>query len=171
MKWLRWRPTRRGLLRFGRDALIVGLVYAAVFAWKGRDMAHGQAPALRASDLAGQTVDLAALRGRPVLVQFWGTWCPICRMELGSLQALSRNWQVVTVAMQSGKEGEIRAFMRKHDLSYTVISDPDGAIARRWGVSAVPAGFVVGPAGNIRFRVVGLTSLWGLRARLWWAGL
>jgi peroxiredoxin len=168
---LRWRPSRRGLLRFGRDALIVALVYAAVFAWKGRDMAEGPAPGLRAMDIAGQSVDLAALRGRPVLVQFWGTWCPICRMELGSLQTLSQDWQVVTVAMQSGQEHEIRAFMREHGLDYTVISDPDGAIARRWGVSAVPAGFVLGPAGTIRFRVVGLTSLWGLRARLWWAGL
>lgn len=170
MRWRRWRPTRRGLLRFGRDVLVIGLLYAAVFAWKGRGMAEGPAPALRAVDLAGRSVDLAAMRGRPVLVQFWGTWCPVCRMELESLQALSRDRQVVTVAMQSGEESEIRAFMRKHHLNYTVIADPDGGIARRWGVSAVPAGFVIGPSGRIRFRVVGLTSLWGLRARMWWVG-
>ncbi|APZ44390.1 protein disulfide oxidoreductase [Acidihalobacter ferrooxydans] len=168
---MRWKPTRRGVLRLARDALILLLIYVAVLAWKGRNMAGGAAPPLRATDIAGQHVDLAAFRGKPVLVQFWGTWCPICRMELGSLQTLSQHWQIVTVAMQSGSTADIRAFMHKHHLDYTVISDPDGRIAQRWGVSEVPAGFVIGPKGDIRFRVVGLTSLWGLRARLWWAGL
>ena len=49
------------------------------------------------------------------------------------------------------------------------IADDDSDISEAWGVRVVPAHFVVDPAGNIRFRVVGYTTTWGLRARLWWA--
>ncbi|OBS09530.1 protein disulfide oxidoreductase [Acidihalobacter prosperus] len=168
--WLRrLRPGRRTWLRLGRDAAILLVVYAAVSLWQTRHLASGSAPALAAHAIDGSPVSLDALHGRPVLVMFWGTWCPICRTELSTLQALSRDWAVVTVAMDSGDAAKIRAFMRERHLDFTVIADPQGAMSRRWGVVAVPAGFVIGPAGQIRFRLVGLTSSWGLRARLWLA--
>lgn len=163
------RPGRRTLLRLARDAAILLAVYAGVSLWQTRHLASGAAPALAAVATDGAAVSLDALHGRPVLVMFWATWCPICRTELGTLQSVSRDWSVVTIALDSGDAAKLRAFMRKHGLNFKVIVDPHGELSRRWGVVAVPAGFVLDPSGRIAFRLVGLTSGWGLRARLWLA--
>lgn len=165
----RLRPSRRTWLRLARDVTILLVVYAAVSLWQARHLVSGPVPPLTAVATDGHVIDLAGLHGRPVLVMFWGTWCPLCRAELGTLQSLSQDWTVVTVAMDSGDAAHIRAFMRARHLDFTVIPDDDGALARRWGVVAVPAGFVLAPSGQIRFRLIGLTSSWGLRARLWLA--
>ena len=64
---------------------------------------------------------------------------------------------------------EIAAYLKERDLMLPAIADDDSDISEAWGVRVVPAHFVVDGAGNIRFRVVGYTTTWGLRARLWWA--
>jgi len=104
-----------------------------------------------------------------VLVYFWASWCPVCRLEQGSVSALLRDHPVVTVAMQSGSAAEVSGYLREHGLDWPVINDPDGALAARWGVRATPTFFVVDRERAIRFREVGYTSGPGLRLRLWLA--
>jgi peroxiredoxin len=74
---------------------------------------------------------------------------------------------VLTVALQSGEAGEIVSYLQAADLDFPVVPDPDGAIARRWGVGGVPASFVIDPEGRIAFATVGLSTEPGLRMRLW----
>lgn len=61
--------------------------------------------------------------------------------------------------------------MREHELDFPVVNDPDGSIARAWGVHAVPASFILSPDGQIRFVEVGYTTGIGIRLRLWLAGI
>jgi thiol-disulfide isomerase/thioredoxin len=149
--------------------LLLVVVVSGVRFYQQRSMAEGPAPELRAALLAGPVFDLAAGRERPVLVYFWASWCPVCRLEQGSVSALVRDHHVVTVAMQSGGPAEVAGYLRTHGLDWPVINDPDGALAARWGVRATPAFFIVDRAGTIRFREVGYTSGPGLRLRLWLA--
>jgi thiol-disulfide isomerase/thioredoxin len=121
--------------------------------------------------LDGKPVALDAFAGRPVLVHFWATWCPICRAEQGSIDALARDTPVITVAMQSGDRDAVVQHLRNETLSFPVLNDPDGVIAAQWGVRAVPASFIVDGAGRIRYVEVGYTTGIGLRLRLWLAGL
>jgi len=144
------------------------LVLLAVRAYTQRGVVHGTAPSLAGPLLDGGRADLAALRGRPVLVHFWATWCPVCRLELSSIDAIAKDYTVITVAQQSGSAASIRAYLKKHDVDFPVVADPDGVLSRRFGVRAVPASFVIGPRGRIRFVEVGYTTGLGLRARLWW---
>lgn len=164
-------PTRRRWLRWGAELLLVAVILVAVSAWQKRHMVEGPAPALAGTQLDGASFDLRALRGRAVVVHFWAGWCPVCRLEEGSMAALAADHapQVVTVAMQSGDEKAVRALLRERGLLLPVIADPQGSIAAQWGVSGVPATFVVDGAGNIRFREMGYTTGPGLRLRLWWA--
>jgi peroxiredoxin len=74
---------------------------------------------------------------------------------------------VITVALQSGSPEEFRDFLRKSGHDFPVIADPEGQIARRWGVQGVPATFVLDAAGRIRFASVGVSTGPGLRLRLW----
>jgi thiol-disulfide isomerase/thioredoxin len=163
--------TKRRWLRRAAEAIVVLVLILGIRAWQQSGTASGPAPALAGELLDGKPVALAAFAGRPVLVHFWATWCPICRAEQGSIDALARDVPVITVAMQSGSREEVIQFLRKEALSFPVLNDPDGVIAARWGVRAVPASFIVDGAGQIRFLEIGYSTGVGLRLRLWLAGL
>jgi peroxiredoxin len=127
-------------------------------------------PALHATRLDGQAMTLTSLRGQPVLVYFWATWCPVCRLEQGGIESLANDYRVVAVAMQSGTPADVSRYAHEHGLRAPIINDPDGTIAATWGVRATPTSFVIDRDGQIRFREVGYTSEIGLRLRLWLAG-
>jgi peroxiredoxin len=148
--------------------LLTALLYAAQ-AWHTRDAPRGAAPALTGTLLDGRRFDLAQLRGEPVLVHFWATWCPVCRLQEGTLSAIARDHRVVTVALQSGGAEALRRHMQAESLDFPVLVDPQGAVARRWGIRGVPTSFLIDGAGRIRFVEAGYTSGVGLRARLWLA--
>jgi peroxiredoxin len=97
-------------------------------------------------------------------------WCPICKLEEGNIEALSSDYQVITVAMQSGNDMEINSYLQEQGLSFDTIADPYGEIATQWGVRGVPASFVLDSNGNIRFASVGYSTGVGLRGKLWAAG-
>lgn len=153
------------------NLLLIALVFAAVQWWPSRPLATGEAPELVGTTLDGQSMDLRALRGQPVLIHFWATWCPVCKLEQGAIDSIARDHRVVTVAMQSGEAPEVGRFMKERGLGFPAVTDASGALASRWGVPAVPASFVLDRHGRIAFSTLGLTTETGLRARLWAAGL
>jgi peroxiredoxin len=159
-RWRRW------LL----ELLVVALVLAAVQWWQARGVASGTAPDLSGTLLDGRQVDLAAERGRPVLVHFWAAWCPICRLEQGSIDALARDYRVISVATTSGSAAEVHRHMQREGLAFPVLMDKEGDVARAWGVSGLPASFVIDPAGQVAHAMVGYTTGMGFRMRLWLAG-
>ena len=115
-------------------------------------------------------MDLKDLRGKPVLVHFWATWCPICRAEDGSIHDLAQDYRVLTVATNSGDAQEIARYMEENNLEFPVLLDESGEMGSRWGVNGVPSSFIVDSAGEIRSVAVGYTTGIGLRIRLWLAG-
>jgi thiol-disulfide isomerase/thioredoxin len=156
----------------GIEVLLFIVVVVAIRAWQQRDMISGAAPVLQGVTLAGQPYKLPAHPDRPVLVHFWATWCPVCRAEQGSIAAIANdNPNVISIAMQSGKPEEVARYMREQGISFSALNDPDGSISAAWGVHAVPASFIIGPDGQIRFVEVGYTTGPGLRLRLWLAGI
>lgn len=164
------KPRRRRLRGLLINVAIVLVIFFGVQWFKSRPLASGTAPPLAGRTVSGETVDLGALRGAPVLVHFWATWCPTCKLEEGSIDAIAGDYQVVTVAMQSGSERDIASYLRERDLGFDAVADPYGEIATTWGVRGVPASFVVDADGEIRFGAVGYTPGIGLRGHLWAAG-
>lgn len=166
MKW----PDRRAVLSNLAWIAAFALVYFGIRAWQHRDLAYGSAPAIVGKTLNGHTVSLAELRGRPVLVHFWATWCHICRMEQGAIDAIARTHTVLTVAIDAGDPAALRRYVQEHGIHAPVVADVGGRFAADYGVRAVPADFIVDGKGMIRYVEVGYSSQWGLRARLWLAG-
>lgn len=150
--------------------VLAAAIYFGARYYQQRSLIEGPAPALRATQLDGGTFDLAAARGQPVLVYFWATWCPVCRLEQGSIESLAGAYRVIAVAMQSGSQAAVAGYVREHGLRVPVINDPDGAIASAWGVRATPTSFIIDRDGRIGFRETGYTTETGLRLRLWLAG-
>ncbi|MGE0081599.1 MAG: protein disulfide oxidoreductase [Thiohalomonadaceae bacterium] len=160
--------TRKWLRLLWQALALFALVLAVGF-WQVRDLASGMALPLAGAGLHGEPLDLAHWRGRPVVVHFWATWCPVCSLEDETIAAVAADHPVLTVAMQSGGAHEVAAHMRENGLEFPVLNDPDGALAARYGVRAVPTTFIIDGAGRIRFREVGYTTGPGLRLRLWLA--
>jgi thiol-disulfide isomerase/thioredoxin len=156
--------------KWGLEALAIIAVVVAIQVWQSRGLPEGPAPALAGTGIDGQPLDLAetlrAAEGKPVLVAFWATWCPVCKAEDGNLESISRDQPVLSVAMQSE---DVARHMKERNLSFATINDPDAALAAAWKVRGVPSHFIVDGQGKVRFSVVGYATTWGLRARLWWA--
>ncbi len=150
------------------ELLVAGLVIVAINGFLTRHAASGRAPRLPAARLNGPAPRLGV--GRPVLVEFFATWCPICRLDQGVAQEIARRAPVVIVATESPAQA-VRAFAQAHHWQTPVILDRRGALARRYGARVLPMAFIVGPQGRIRFAVAGYTTEAGLMARLWLAQL
>lgn len=165
---------RKKIKRIGWIALqllLLVAIIAGVRFWQQRDIVRGMAPPLTGVLLDGKSAATTLRDGQPLLVHFWASWCPICSAEQGSIESLSKDYPTLTIAMQSGSDAEVLQHLRKENLSFAVLNDPDSAISREWGVRAVPASFVIDAQRRIRFVEVGYTTGIGLRLRLWWAGL
>lgn len=163
--------TARRWWRRAAEVAVVLVLIIGIRAWQQSGIASGPAPTLTGVLIDGKPIALNTFSGRSVLVHFWATWCPICRLEQNSINTLARDAAVITVAMQSGDSAAVKLHLRNEALSFPVLNDPDGVIAAQWGVRAVPASFIVDGAGQIRFVEVGYTTGIGLRLRLWLAGL
>lgn len=163
----RWR-------RWAIEALILAAIVGGITAWQNRGLPEGAAPPLAGVRTDGAAVKLgasgAAASGQAAqLVVFWATWCPVCRAEEGNIEDVAQDWPVVSVAMQSGDAATVAKHLQTRKLAVPAIADGDGAIAAAWRVRGTPTHFILDPAGNIRFRVVGYATEWGMRLRLWWA--
>jgi thiol-disulfide isomerase/thioredoxin len=122
----------------------------------------GATPALELSDLEGARHRLADYRGKVVLVNFWATWCEPCREEMPSIERLrasleGRPFAVLAVNLAE-PESRIRKFLDTVPGRYTVLLDRDGQAARAWQARMLPATYIVGLDGRIRYRHVGDTD-------------
>ncbi len=159
-------------MRIFKSILINGLifvcVYFAVHTYQTRNVAIGVAPALSGVLLLnGLHFSGLEQMEKPIIVHFWATWCKVCQFEQETINRLSRDYSVVSIASSSGSHQDVRQFISDNDIEFLVINDASNSITLDWGVAAFPTSFIVDEDGNIRFVEVGLTTEMGLRFRLW----
>jgi predicted DsbA family dithiol-disulfide isomerase len=87
------------------------------------------------------------------------------------VDTLARAAPLLTVAMQSGAAGQVQQHLNERGHGWTVLNDPDGAIARQLGVAVVPTFLFIDGHGRVRSVTQGYTTTLGLRVRLAWARL
>ena len=112
---------------------------------------QGGAPDFAATDLDGHPVSLAQFRGRPLLINFWASWCVPCRTELPLLQrAADRSPRLAVVLVDERDDAAAaRRFLRELDVRLPVASDPDASIGARYRVAGLPVTFFVRADGSI----------------------
>ena len=162
---------QRRWLRRTLEVSVFICALALLHLYQTRTLVSGMAPDFEAQLLDGSPVSLRQYRGHPLLLQFWATWCPVCNLEQGSIQSISRDHPVLSVALDGASVAEIIQWMQEKGVDYPVIRDADGVISTGYGVRGVPASLIIDASGQVRFVEVGYTSEWGLRARLWWVGV
>ncbi len=115
-----------------------------------------------ALDPTKATLSLHDLRGRPVLLDFWATWCGPCRIEAPIVDRVSKRWRdqgvvVVGVNTDAPGEGDPRAFALAHGLGYPIVHDT-GAAMRSYGIDGLPTLVVVSGAGKVIAVRTGVTE-------------
>lgn len=139
----------------GAHFLVATLAGAAELkAWAG-----GPAPALALNDIDGRAHRLSDYRGQVILVNFWATWCEPCREEMPSIQNLKEKlagkpFAVLAVNLDE-PESRIRRYLSQANVDFAVLLDPEGRAAKAWKARILPASFVIGPDGRVRYSVVG----------------
>jgi len=117
------------------------------------------APEFSLPDLAGKKVQLKALRGSLVFLNFFATWCEPCREEMPGMERLFRahkdkGFVVLAVNMQESAKA-VRPFVQELKLSFPIALDEDGIVGRDYGVRALPVSFLIGRDGRILWRAIG----------------
>ena len=139
-------------------------------AWTG-----GATPPLALADLEGKPHRLEAYRGKVVLVNFWATWCEPCRDEMPSIgklrDSLAGRPFVVLAVNLAESEARIRGFIERVPMNFPVLLDRDSAVAKAWQARILPASYLIGPDGRIRYSVLGEINWADERARRAVAGL
>jgi thiol-disulfide isomerase/thioredoxin len=117
------------------------------------------APSLVVPLVSGGMADLARLRGRVVLVNYWASWCPPCLMEMPSMDRLARGMAkrpFVLLAVNAGEPADwVKAFVLKTRPGFPVALDAGGRNMHAWGGMIMPTSFIVDKKGRIRYSVIG----------------
>lgn len=138
--------------------------------WKSRDALSGNLSEFNVELIDGSRFMISEFSGEPVLFHFWATWCPVCDLQKGSIESIAKDYPVVSIASWS-EEKEVMNYMQDNGLTFPVMLDENGQLARSFGLKGVPASFILSPSGEISYVETGYTTELGLRFRLWMSGV
>jgi cytochrome c biogenesis protein CcmG/thiol:disulfide interchange protein DsbE len=122
------------------------------------------APDFSSQRLDGSRVRLGEFRGKPVLLNFWATWCGPCQDEMPLIQAAVNRYggaglTVLAVDYQQTDAGAMQAFLRRVGARFSAVYDPNGQIAAAYGVSiGLPVSIFIDRSGKVVFIQVGQMS-------------
>ena len=110
-------------------------------------------------DVQGHLVRLADLRGRPVLINIWATWCSPCREEMPSMNALYKDYStkgLVMLAIAMDEEGKavVAPFMQAYRLTFSVLLDPQNMLGARLQVPGIPTSYLLDKRGRIVYHKI-----------------
>lgn len=158
---------RKGLIALGVIAAVLVAVFGAGMAPKGTPVT-GVLP-INAAGFAAPALDLPALNatgnltlssyiGKPVVLNFWASWCTTCKDEAALLGDAEREWRdrgVVFLGVDaSDKEDAAKAFAKQYGLEYDSFFDAAGTVGPAWGVTGYPETFFIDAHGRIASKFV-----------------
>jgi peroxiredoxin len=114
----------------------------------------GRPPAFEnVADIEGNLHSLADYKGKPVIINFWGTFCPPCVAEMPAIERQYRKYKdqgIVVLAINLSEDDiTVRDFLKRFDLSYTILRDKKRMIERQYALRSYPTTFFIGRDGRI----------------------
>jgi thiol-disulfide isomerase/thioredoxin len=161
---------RKPCMHMFRSAIVFSLLLLAATApgVSGHDSAlkprasNRTPPPLKLVDLAGKPHSLEDYRGKVVVVNFFGTWCPPCLQEMPSLLFLAEAWKdypFIVLAVDVGDAPEkLRQIFGEQREAFTILLDSRQTASHSWGALSFPTSFVLDPEGHIVYSVEGIVA-------------
>ena len=139
------------------------------------DLAGKAAPDFTVQTVDGKPYSLSALKGKPVLLDFWATWCGPCRKAMPSVEQISQDYKdqgLVVLGVNAGEDRDtVREFLKKTPMAYPAVLGGESGILKNYQVTAYPTFVLIGSDGKIAAYEIGFNSQEMLRAMLQQAGL
>lgn len=155
------KKTRFWVRRIIFFVLIAMIGYALVQVINGekRPEAGDQAPDFTLTTLDGKEMSLSDLRGKAVMVNFWGTWCKPCRTEMPAMQEVYEKYQAqgFEIVAVNIAETEVAAasFAKQYKLTFPIWMDHDREVVRMYGIGPIPSSIFIDSNGVITNRIEG----------------
>src|SRR6187551_705419 len=187
--WPRRKSLARCERRFGAFPRRPAILLAAVFFWSGALHAdapraapdysavpkleavadHPAAPDFTLINPDGKKVSLKDFRGKVVFLNFWATWCEYCRDEMPAMQRLYQEFrgkglEIVGVNVKD-KRADAMAFVRKVQVTYPIVLDPEGEVGLLYGAFGLPLTYLVDRKGAVLARLFGPADWYSPQAR------
>jgi len=136
-------------------------IWPQVAAAAGVASSNAAAPHIALTTLDGAAVSTESLAGKVVLLNFWATWCPPCRLEMPGFQRVYEQFRgdgfvVLGVSMDGGGSDGVRRFLTERHITYPVAMATPETIRGFGGVRLLPTSFLIDREGRIRNEVRGL---------------
>ncbi len=106
---------------------------------------------------------------KPILIHFWATWCPVCKVEASNIAFLSKYFEVLTVVVKSGDDTKVRKFLQEHHYNFKVVNDKNGVLASAFKIAGFPTTFIYNKEHKLAFSDVGYSSTLTLYLKMLWA--
>ncbi len=142
-----------------------------------KDMGSRAAPdeTLQVTDIHGNPISLANLKGQTVLLDFWTTWCPPCQADASSIEKLnqkygSKSLTIVGISVSEDRE-TVEKYLKKHPHSFAVVLSSENQLPRPYQIGVFPTYLIIGPDGTLTTAEQGDQGFGKLRKDLEKAGL
>ena len=118
------------------------------------------APDFTLESLDGNTLSLQDFRGKTILLNFWATWCGPCKDELPAMQRLYEalrkdGVEIVAVSIDRDNKERVKEYIRKYNLTFPVLLDPDQKIRKKYFIMGLPTSYLIGVDGKLKGFVSG----------------
>ena len=117
------------------------------------------APDFELQNLDGKSVSLSSFRGRPVLMNFWATWCVPCAEEMPFLQEIHDEWTskgLVFLSIDTGEDAtKASGYMQRYGYDFSVLVDPRNEVAIKYGIQYLPTTLIIDRDGTILATKIG----------------
>ncbi len=118
-----------------------------------------QAHDFQLPDMDDHIHQLTDYRGKPLIINFWATWCLPCRVEIPSMNRAYKKLKregIEIIAINAGEEkSAISAFLQDYPINFTVLRDPSGNLFKKWFIKGLPTTFIIDSKGRIVYQVIG----------------
>jgi DsbE subfamily thiol:disulfide oxidoreductase len=123
---------------------------------------------LTGKTLDGKRYDLTKYRGRPVVINFFASWCPSCAKEAADLTAFAKEHPEVAFVGVDIRDtpAKSREWVMKYGVPFPIVFDRKGTIASQWGVIGIPATFFLDSHGVKRAQITGPSTRSGFEEKL-----
>jgi cytochrome c biogenesis protein CcmG/thiol:disulfide interchange protein DsbE len=119
------------------------------------------APGFELANLSGQSIRLGDLRGRPVLINFWATWCGYCLQELPVIEKYYERYasELIVLAVDVGDSlADVRSVVKKYGFTFPVLRDPNSIVFQQYRLDSFPVTFVLDTEGVVLVKHQGYMS-------------